>query len=407
MNIEKLRSETPGCYHVAHFNNAGAALIPQAVVDAQQTYFDYEVNYGGYEAATHFQPQLEKTYEYIAQLIHASPHEIAVLESATLAWGKAFFSIDFQPGDRIVTAMAEYASNYINYLQIEKTHKVKIEVVPNDDYGQISINALEQLLEQEQSAKSQGKGKIRLISITHIPTNGGLVNPAEEVGKLARKYGVLYLLDACQSVGQMPIDVQKIGCDMLSATGRKYLRAPRGTGFLYVSERILGKMEPKMIDMFAAEWTSEHSYEVRKDARRFENFEYNHANRVGLAAAAKYALDLGVDNIWKRIQHLANILRQNLAEIPNVTVHDLGQVKCGIVSFGIQGIKTTFIKQKLKDEQINVSLIVASGTLLDMQARNLNHLIRASLHYYNTEKEIEAFCGEIKKIILLYSRIEH
>jgi len=401
MNIEKLRSDTPGCAHVTHFNNAGSALMPQVVIDAQQNYLNYEINQGGYEAVDHFREQLNQPYQQIAQLINAQSQEIALLESATTAWVKAFFSLTFQPGDRIVTAKAEYATNYINYLHLAKSQQITIEVIPNDESGQISISALEKLLEEDQHKT------IKLISITHVPTNGGLVNPAEEVGKLAKKYAVLYLLDACQSVGQMPIDVQKIGCDILSATGRKYLRAPRGTGFLYVRQSVLNTLEPREIDMFAAEWTTNDTYELRQDARKFEYYEYNPANRMGLSAAVQYALDLGLDNIWQRIQHLGDLLRKQLAEIPNVTVHDLGQVKGGIVSFGVHGIKTAFIKQKLRKESINVSLIVANGTLLDMQDRGLDHLVRASVHYYNTEKEIEQLCGVIKKIILVHTRIEH
>ena len=401
MNTPKLRSETPGCAKVIHFNNAGAALMPQAVIDAQQTYLDYEIYHGGYEAVDHFRTQLDATYQRVAQLIGAQPTEIALLESATTAWAKAFFSLHFQPGDRIITAKTEYASNYINYLHLAKSHQIKIEVVPSDNTGQISIPALEKLLQEDEHKT------IKLISITHIPTNGGLVNPAEEVGQLAKKHKVLYLLDACQSVGQMPIDVQKIGCDMLSATGRKYLRAPRGTGFLYVRTGLLNTIEPREIDMCAAEWTTAQTYALRSDARKFEYYEYNPANRMGFSAAVQYAQDLGLDNIWQRIQHLGKQLRAQLAEIPNVTVHDLGQTKSGIVSFGVDGSKAEFIKQKLREESINVSLIMPSGTLLDMQERGLDQLVRASVHYYNTEKEIDQLCGVIKKIILVHTRITH
>jgi selenocysteine lyase/cysteine desulfurase len=403
MDIQQLRAETPGCAYVNHLNNAGSSLMPQPVIDAQQHYLTQEAHYGGYETAAKFADELQLAYTHVAQLINAKPHEIAITESATVAWGKAFFALNLQPGDRVLTAMAEYASNYINYLQAEKTHGITIEVIPNDAHGQLSIEALEQLLAEDQ-ANAQN---IKLISITHLPTNGGLVNPAEEVGKLAKKYGVLYLLDACQSVGQLPIDVQKIGCDMLSATGRKYLRAPRGTGFLYVSERILPSLEPKVLDLTSAEWTTKDTYEMRNDGVRFENFEYNRANRMGLAAAAKYALALGMDNIWERIQQLGNSLRQQLTKIPNVQIHDLGVVKGGLVSWGVEGIPATFIIEKLREAHINTSLIFESGTLLDMQDRDLPQLVRASVHYYNTEEEIEKLCGEIKKIILLYSRIEH
>lgn len=403
MDIQQLRTDTPGCVHVTHFNNAGAALMPQPVLDAQQHYLTQEALYGGYETAAKFANELQTAYTHIAQLINAQPHEIAITESATVAWGKAFFALNLQAGDRVLTAMAEYASNYINYLQAEKTHGIKIEVIPNDAQGQLSVEALEKLLAEDQANEKN----IKLISITHVPTNGGLVNPAEEVGKLAKKYGVLYLLDACQSVGQLPVDVQQIGCDMLSVTGRKYLRAPRGTGFLYVSERILSTLEPKVLDLHSADWTAKSTYEVRNDGVRFENFEYNRANRLGLAVAVKYALDLGIDNIWERIQLLGNLLRQKLTEIPNVKVYDMGVVKGGIVSWGVEGVPAEFIIEKLREANINTSLIFKSGTLLDMEDRNLPPLVRASVHYYNTEEEIELLCGEVKKIILLYSRIEH
>ncbi|EAY28433.1 cysteine desulfurase [Microscilla marina] len=403
MDIQKLRADTPGCLQVTHLNNAGAALIPQAVIDVQRDYMNQEANYGGYETAAKFADELQTTYTRVARLINAQPSEIALVESATVAWGKAFFALDLQPGDRVATAMAEYASNYINYLQAQKTHGIKIEVVPNDKHGQLSLEALEQLLAEDKASE----GKIKLISITHVPTNGGLVNPAEEVGKLAKKYGVLYLLDACQSVGQLPVDVQQIGCDMLSATGRKYLRAPRGTGFLYVSERILQDLEPKVLDLTSAKWTAKSAYEMRTDGVRFENYEYNRANRLGLSEAVQYALDLGMENIWQRIQQLGNLLRQRLVELPNVQVYDLGLVKGGIVSWGIEGIPAEFVVEKLREVQINTSLILESGTLLDMQERELPPLVRSSVHYYNTEEEIEKLCGELKKVILLYSRIEH
>ena len=229
-----------------------------------------------------------------------------------------------------------------------------------------------------------------------MPTNGGLVNPAAAIGAIARNAGIPYLLDACQSVGQMPVDVEAIGCDMLSATGRKYLRGPRGTGFLYVRRGLLETLEPPLLDLHAARWTGAESFEIRPDARRFENFECNFAGKVGLAAAIDYALDWGLDGTYARIRGLADGLRTRLLAIPGVAVHDLGAEKCGIVTFTLEDRQPDAVRDALRAQAINVSVSKRDSTLLDMQARGLPALVRASVHYFNTEDEVERFCGALE-----------
>jgi selenocysteine lyase/cysteine desulfurase len=301
----------------------------------------------------------------------------------------AFYSIPFSPGDRILTSMAEYASNYIAFLQVAQKTGVVVEVIPNDQYGQISIERLRQTIDE----------RVKLIAITHIPTGGGLVNPAAEVGKVAREAGIPYLLDACQSVGQMPIDVEKIGCDMLSATGRKYLRGPRGTGFLYVRQSLLEQLDPPFLDLRAAEWVARDRYVVRPDARRFENWETNYAGKIGLGVAVDYALQQGVDTTWRRIKNLAYTLRTRLSPLPGVIVHDRGVTQCGIVTFSVEGQDPAEIKRQLAEHAINVSVTERSSTRLDLEARGLTSLVRASVHYFNTEEEIERFCTTLETII--------
>ena len=381
-DLERARKDTPGCESVLHFNNAGAALMPQQVVTAMIDHLQLEARIGGYEAAEQSRDKVENTYRAIASLINCDREEVAIVENATRAWDMAFYSIQFKAGDRILTSIAEYASNYIAYLQVARKTGAVVEAIPNDEYGQLDVQALRDMIDD----------RVKLIAITHVPTNGGLVNPAAQVGKIAREAGVLYLLDACQSVGQMPIDVAEIGCHMLSATGRKYLRGPRGTGFLYVARETLQRMEPPFLDLHAAELVSKDRFVIRDDARRFENWEIFYAGKIGLGVAIDYALAWGVDVTWARILHLAEGLRARLSEMPGVTVYDLGSERCGIVTFTIDGHDPEDIKSKLSEQSVNVSVSLPEDTLLDTNERALDKIVRASVHYYNSEEEVERFC---------------
>lgn len=389
-DITRARAETPGCGHVLHFNAAGSSLPPQCVVDAQKAHLDLEAEMGGYEAADVRHDAIEHSYDAIAQLLNCQRDEIAIIENATRAWDMAFYAIPFNPGDRILTAQAEYGSNYIAYLQVAQRTGAVIEVIPNDEWGQVSVAALRQMMD----------ARVKLISITHIPTNGGLVNPATEIGAVAREWNCLYLLDACQSAGQMPLDVQAIGCDMLSATGRKYLRGPRGSGFLYVRRAALAQLDPPMLDLHAATWVARDRYEVRADARRFENWETNYAAKIGLGVAVDYALNWGLAAIWARVHYLGELLRLRLAHVPGVAVRDLGKTRCGIVTFTHASHDPAAIKAALAAHhpRINVTTTSPFGTRLDMEARGLSLMVRASLHYYNDEDEIEQFCQALSVI---------
>jgi selenocysteine lyase/cysteine desulfurase len=290
----------------------------------------------------------------------------------------AFYAFDFAPGDRILTARAEIAGNYIAYLQIAKRTGAVIEVIPDDAHGVLDPVALEAMIDD----------RVKLISITWIPTNGGLVNPAAEVGRVARRHGIPYLLDACQAIGQIPVDVDTLGCDLLSATGRKFLRGPRGTGFLYVRRARFADLEPPMIDLHGATWTGPESYVLRDDARRFETWENNYAARLGLGAAVDYALGLGIEAIQERTFALANALRTGLRKVPGLTIHDLGRDPCAIVSFTVEGLESAAVEASLRERGVSVSTSSGKYTLLDATARGLPALVRASPHYYNSEDEI-------------------
>ncbi len=389
IDLSRARQETPGCEQVLHFNNAGSALMPQPVLDAQIQHLQLESQIGGYESAAWASEAVGRVYSAAAELIGAKTEEIAIIENATRAWDMAFYSIPFEPGDRILTAMSEYASNYIAYLQIAQRVGAVVEVIPNDEHGQTSVDALRGMIDD----------RVKLISITHVPTNGGLVNPASAIGQVAREAGILYLVDACQSVGQLPVDVNALGCDMLSTTGRKYLRGPRGTGFLYVREEVLEGLEPVFLDLHAATWVAQDRYEIVDTARRFENWETNYAAKIGLGVAIDYALGWGIEEIWERVQPLAERLRGELSSIPGITVRDLGEVRCGIVTFEVKGQDSEAIKAALERQKINVTASRPPSTRLDMESRGIESLVRASVHYYNSEDEVSRFCEALEGVI--------
>jgi len=389
LDIARLRAETPGCAHVLHLNAAGSALPSQRTLDATLGHLKLEAEIGGYEAADRARDTLNGFYPSVARLIGAEAGEIAFIENATRAWDMAFYSLAFKSGDRILTCVSEYSSNYISYLQVAKKTGAEIVVVPDDRHGQIDLGALERAIDK----------RTKLVSISHVPTQGGLVQPAEAVGKITNDAGVMYILDACQSVGQLPVDVKKIGCDFLSMTGRKYLRGPRGTGFLYAKAATTAHIEPVFLDNHAARWSDDNAYTVMGDAKRFENWERYFAGVIGLKVAADQANELGIDAIWGRLRELADGLRTRLATLKGVSLTDLGKVKGAIVTFAVQGADHNALKLALRQQAINISVSTQFSSRLDLKGRGLLNVLRASVHVYNTEEELDRFVEALDAVI--------
>lgn len=384
IDIDRVRAETPGIEGQAYFHACGAGLMPRPVLDAVKAHLDLEAKIGGYEAEEAAREAIDRTYAALARMIGCDPTEIAIVENATRGWDMLFYSLPFERGQRILTSQAEYASNYIAYLQMAERKGVTVEVVPDDTHGQLDLQALEQRL-------ADGSRETALISVTHVPTNGGLVNPVFEIGEIADSHGKIpVLLDACQSAGQMPLRLgQDVPRGMLSATSRKFLRGPRGVGFIYVDDTLSKQLVPPFLDLHAARWTGRNNYEMAPGARRFENWESNVAGKIGLGVAVGYALDLGLDAIRDRIGVLAGRMRDGLVAIPGVTVRDQGTVLCGIVSFTVDGTPPRSVAQQLRRQGIVVGVSEASSTLLDMTARGLESVARAGVHVYNDENEVD------------------
>ncbi len=388
--IQQLRTETKGTAERIHFNNAGSSLPPDVVVDTVISYLQEEATHGGYETEDKYEKEMEHTYDLIAKLINANRDEVAVMENASIAWGLVFNGIVFTEGDEVITSEMEYLSNLMGFITAQKTHGVKIIVIPTDEQGNLPVQALEDAISP----------RTKLIAITHIPSTAGTIIPVVEIGKIARKHQILYLVDACQSIGQLPVDVKEIDCDMLAVTGRKYLRAPRGTGFLYVRKEVQAKLKLILMDGFTAEWVIENDYKIRNDCRRFELTEKNRAVFLGFSKAIEYILNIGVQRTWPRIQQLAASMRKQLEGIEGVTVHDKGDQQCGIVTFSVQGMDSTTVKNKMAEKRINVSVGKAKSTLIYMNRHQLSTVVRASIHYYNTEEEIDTMCRVLINIMI-------
>ena len=387
--IQRARDETRGCEYVTHFNNAGSSLMAAPVADYLYEFLQEEEMKGGYETAASRNMELENFYVRVAELINAKPKEIAFVENATRAWDMIFYSIPLKAGDQIITVRSEYGSNVIAYLHRAKQTGAELVILENNDDGEPDTDQLRKLINK----------KTKLISMSHIPTGGGLVNPASEIGAIANEYGVPYLLDACQSVGQMSVDVADIGCDFLSATGRKFLRGPRGTGFLYVKQDWIERLEPPLIDQFAANLLDEKTYLLRQDARKFENWERYFAGQAAFGRAIEYAMDFGLPKIQQRIFKMADKLREGLQEIPQLEVTDQGRLKCGIVTFRHEALDAATIKSELARRKINVSVSSGSGSRLSFMERGIEAVVRASIHYYNSEEELEYFLSKIRQLV--------
>lgn len=387
-NLDAIRADTPACVSLIHFNNAGAGLMPLPVQKALSDHLALEANIGGYEAEHQAQSDLHAFYDEFAQLLNASSDEIAYVENATRAWDMAFYGLPLKEGDRILTHASEYVSNYLALLQQAERRKLHIDLIPSDEHGQIDVSAISDLVTDQ----------TRLIAITHVPTQGGLVNPAAEIGQVAKEHNLMYLIDACQSAGQIVLDVEALQCDILTGTGRKFLRGPRGTGFLYIRKDFLNELDPPFVDLHSAKWVRDDHFDFVPNTKRFENWESYIAGRIGLMQAVRYANNIGIDQIETRVTHLAQTLRDQLTALKHVDVHDLGLKKCGIVTFTKKGIQSDAITSQLRTQGMNISVSVLSSARLDFGERNLESAARASVHYYNTENEIERFVAAIDSL---------
>lgn len=391
LDIESLRADTPGTLHNIHLNNAGAGLMPIPVLLAIKEHLDFESQVGGYEASDKRESEIRAVYEALGSLIGSDPENVAITENATASFIQALSSVSFKAGDVIVTTRNDYASNQIMYLSLQSRMGVELVRVPEDPLGGLDVMAMEEAIHRRRP---------KLVAVTHVPTNSGLVQRVADVGAMCSQRDILYLVDACQSVGQMPVDVRDIGCDFLSATARKFLRGPRGVGFLYVSDRALDLgLEPLFPDMRAADWIDADLYQPAHGAQRFENWEFPYALVLGMGRAAEYAIDLGIEAIQDRAWALAAMVRDRLSEIDKLQVLDRGVEQCAIATVSVDGHNSSDLVASLAEAGINTSLSTREYAVLDFDDKGVDSAVRISPHYYNSEEEIEQLAETLYKIV--------
>jgi selenocysteine lyase/cysteine desulfurase len=379
IDLATVRADTPACGRGVFLDSAGSSLPPVQVLDEVIGHLRREAEIGGYRAFDERRADLEAGYGVLATLLGCEPDEVAFTDSATRAWLTAFDAVPLSAGDRVLVTEVEYAGNAIPLLRRAAEVGATVSPVPSDASGSVDVAALRSMLDE----------RVKLVSLVHVPTNGGLVNPVAPVAAAAHEVGALVLLDACQSVGQVPVDVAALGVDILSGTGRKWLRGPRGTGFLVVRRDVLPRLRPRQVDLHSGVWRSPDSYELRSDARVFELWEFSTADRLGLIAAARYALELGIDPIAAAVRERAAHLRTGLSSVPGVTVHDLGADRCGIVSFTMAGRTPAEVKAALAAKGVTVTVTGVTSTQYDMTRRALPEVVRASPHYFVSPEELD------------------
>jgi selenocysteine lyase/cysteine desulfurase len=389
--IARWRADTPGCARVDHLNNAGAGLMPRPVVEVMKAHLDAEALYGGYEAAADAADRVAGAYGALARLCNASPRNVAIVENATAGVAAILSAFAWKPGDRIVTTINDYASNQIMMLSLARRYGVEVLRARDLDEGGADPADFGRLLES---------GGVKLALVTWVPTNSGLMQPAAELGARCAAAGVPFAIDACQAAGQLPIDVAALRCDYLTASARKFLRGPRGIGFLYAGDRALeAGHHPLFADMRGADWVERDAFALKPDARRFENWEYAYALVLGMGAAAGYALEAGVERTGARARALAARLRAGLAEIPGVRVLDRGRELAAIVSFVPGAAVPAEAVERLRERGINASWTPRTSATIDLDEKAAAAMVRLSPHYYNTDAELERALDEVARIV--------
>jgi cysteine desulfurase/selenocysteine lyase len=390
LNLDQIRNQLPNPESLIHMDNAGASPPATPVLNAMLEHLQLEQRVGGYRAQELTEQKQNQFYTATAKMIGCQSHELAFTDSATRAYDMAFYGIEIHPGQTVLLSPTEYASNHISIIQRCRAIGARWEVMPGDLNGVVDLVALAKRLDQR---------NVALVTVSHVPTNSGVVQPIDGIGKLTRGLEIPYLVDACQSVGQLALDVNTINCDVLSFTGRKFLRGPRGTGALFVREQFLDRIDPPILDLFSAPLTAVDDYRIRDDCRRFETWEFNVAAKIGLATAIQYYLDLGIEAVQARVCLLAARLADAVGSLPEFKIQDGVRGQCGIVTLIHSAIPASELHRLLADEGIFSTASGVDNSWLDTDQPGTRAVLRLSPHYFLTEVEVDKTVKQLEQIV--------
>lgn len=376
-----------------YLNNAGAGELSNITLNAMIDYYQYEQKVGAYQAAKDKKDIIDMFYTNVAKLINADDvGEIAFVDNASRGWNLAIRGIELSKNDVIVTLSTEFGTNLITIYDHAMKSGASVRVIPCTDKGKVDIQLLEKVL-------SEYRG-VKVIAISHAVAHGSIVNPVEQIGVLARKYGALYIVDACQSVGQITVDVKEIDCDVLVASGRKWLCGPRGTGFMYIRNKT--NIRPTQLDLASADLILNDDYSVtgvkiRQDAKRFEIWERNIASQIGLATAIDIILNVGLDEISRKIKCFSTEIRNAISKNPKLILIGSEESSSGIVGFIT---KKSDVEKSILDSFVKNGLTISTMSdwdcPLDFPKNGVKTIFRLSPHYYTNIETIEL----ARKIIL-------
>lgn len=372
-----------------YFNQAAGGLMPDRVLQAVTDYMQREQALGSYVAAQQAQPQLQQLYAQLAALLHCQPTDIALTTGNTHGWCAVVGALPLQAGDRVLVTPGEWGGNYAMLLQLQARTGCVVETMPCTADGHIDLAALEAGLD----------ARVQLIALTWVPANGSTVYDAQALGQLCARHGIPYIIDAAQALGHIPVDVQALQCDVLTAPGRKWLCGPRGTGLVYLKPGFAARLQPMTVDHVSCPITPTGPV-LRQDARMLEQSESSVALKLGLLAALDTAQAEGWAQRFAAIAERARQLRSALADVPGLSLHSLAAAPadCGIVPFTLQGHTPAQVQQALLQCHIQVAASGMGFTPLDMQARGLSAVVRASVSAHTTDADIQALVQALQTL---------
>jgi cysteine desulfurase / selenocysteine lyase len=376
-----------------YLNNAGAGIMSTKTYEVIINYLKLEREIGAYHAAAKSKTLSDNFYINAAKLINAnSPSEIAYMDSASRGWNMIVYGTPLKKGDTILTLSSEFGTNLITLFNYAKLNDFKVCVIKCDINGSFLIEEIENKL----------KEGAKLIAISHAVAHGSIINPVEEIGKLAKKYGAYYIVDGCQTVGQIKVDVQSIQCDAYMTTGRKWLCGPRGTGFLYVKSS--SQMRTTQLDLASADLIFDDNLnliriEVRNDAKQFELWEKSFANLLGLSSAIEECLESKIEVISVKIQELSNKLRFAASSNENIKLIGKTISLSGILGFYLDDYsKESYVQNEFDKFDLRISTMSDWDCPMHFPKNGANKIFRLSPHFYTDNDTIEKACEIISKI---------